>query len=221
MLPYQTLPLSATVNLNPHHPQHPANRGDRRSLGSFYVGTGSAGNAGSGFSPLGLPKHRLVPRKPMIKSSNSVADCTEWRSNINPEEPRLTGYNQMYEVRSDSHPNSGQKRRTYSASAAKHPNETPPNAARVNPRVAIATSAGSNTASPAGINSPYNITQQYACTVHPFPNVVKVAHQPPSIGLSVISGPAPVVQRPDGSGATGDTGTRPRRPSNPLTNPTR
>lgn len=204
-LPYQTAHLANSVNVNSlqQHREHMLNRTDRRALGVT-----PAYNGGS-------LKHRLGPRRTVTKATNVLGTDVEWRPNY--EEARL--YGQVFDTRSDSQASAGAKLRSFSANGAKLHDS--PNGARANPRGAntnVPGSHGSNVSSSGG--TPYNVSQQYACSAFPYPNVTKVTpHQPASFGLSVISGPAPIMNRPDGT--VGDHGLPPRKPSNGLGNPGR
>ncbi|KAK3732916.1 hypothetical protein QZH41_012674 [Actinostola sp. cb2023] len=208
-IPYQIGQLSNAVNVNSLHQQHQAvlSRNDRRSLGALGMAQG-------------VPKHRLGPRRAIPKAYNVIGTDVEWRSNANFEDSRMYGLGQFYEARGESHPNSGSKHRTFSASGPKSLQDSP-NAARVNPRVAglmNSTFAGSqsNLSSSEGA-TPFHVSQHYACSAYPFPNVTKVTpQQPTSLELSVISGPAPILQRSDG--VAGDHGLPLRKHSNSLAN---
>ena len=196
-IPYQTTQLSTAVNVNSYQQQGTMlARTDRRALGV----TPSYNN--NNF------KHRLGTRRGLSKAPNLMGTDIDWRSSY--DDPRF------YDVQSESHSNSGSKLRSFSAKGSKL--QDSPNGSRSNPRVAMTTFGGShgNISSSEG-STPYNITQQYACSSFPHPTVTKVTpNQPASLGLSVISGPAPVMNR--GDGYTGDHGLPSRKPSNGLTN---
>lgn len=196
-IPYQVAQLSTAVNVNSLQ-QHTAmlNRTDRRALGV----TPAYNN--NNFKRLGT-------RRGVSKAPNLIGADIDWRSSF--EDPRYL------DVYSENH--SGSKLRSFSATRSKL--QDSPNGARSNPRVAAMTnstfSGSHSNISNSGGGTPYNVSQQYACSTFPHPNVTKVTpNQPASLGLSVISGPAPIMNRTDGF--AGDHGLPPKKPSNGLTN---
>jgi len=195
-VPYQTTQLSTAVSVNSYS-QHATMlaRTDRRALGV----TPSYNNNSL--------KHRLGTRRGLNKAPNLISTEGDWRSSC--DDPRL------YDIQNDSHSSSGTRLRSFSAKGSKLRDS--PNGARSNPRAAMTTFGGShgNISSSEG-STPYNVTQQYACSSFPHPTVTKVTPNQPTLGLSVISGPAPIMNR--GDGYAGDHGLPPRKLSNGLTN---
>ena len=184
-------------------------RSDRRSL----AGLSMMPSAPSNPSNAAVSKHRYGGRKLVPNARTGSIAETDWRSNNlsvseNDVQARIANSN-TFEMRGESHPNSGLKRRTLSATTLRTVQDLAPSAARINPRLNVAnyasmTGSQTNLASQCGA-VPYATAQQYMCSMYALPNTKVTQQQQSVMNLSVISGPAPVTYRPDPTGQVGTT----------------
>ena len=189
--PYQPAALSAVVNLNSLSQQVPPSftRNDRRALASLGMGPSA---------PSGSAKQKYNSRRLVPSYRTNVETDLRMGGNVEVDPRGILGSSFVEGRILDSHPNSGLKRRTLSATGLKTLQDYPQgSSARLNSRFVTAGSATDLSGS--GGNSPYAPAQQYMCSMYAFPNVLKVVPQQTNapMNLSVISGPAPVTYRPD------------------------
>ena len=203
--PYQQ-GVTSTVN---HQTPPSFIRSDRRSL----AGLSMMPSAPSNPSNAAVSKHRYGGRKLVPNARTGSIAETDWRSNNlsaseNDVQARIANSN-TFEMRGESHPNSGLKRRTLSATTLRTVQDLTPSVARINPRLNVAnyasmTDSQTNLASQCGA-VPYATAQQYMCSMYALPNTKVTQQQQSVMNLSVISGPAPVTYRPDPTGQVGTT----------------
>ena len=197
---YQPTALSAVVNLNSVTNQTPPTltRNDRRALASVGI-VPSASNT--------LPKQRYGNRKAASngRTVNATADYDLRAGSTVGIDSGGFAYG-VLDPRLEHQPHVSLRRRTLSATGLRTcADSSQSNGVRVNPRMLTASTANGAHGSQTNLSSPGGVSPggHYLCSMYAFPNVLKVAPQPQTAtNLSVISGPAPVTYRPNGTTGT-------------------